>query len=325
MRVLSLDGGGIRGLYQIEVLKVLEKEVGNLNDYFDLIIGTSVGAMLGAYIRMGLKMDDVENNYLKNLNETFKIQKDEKGIEIQETIRLFKFNDATLKKYRENIKKEFLDKKITKTLLTVSINISDRKLKIFKLDGNSEIKDYVDGIMSTTALPGLFKPHEIDGKFYSDGGVLYNDPSLLALSEALKIEKDISKIKIISIGTLDEVVNSEDIYKETKEKISDYVSKESKFLKYLTTKSNSIEFINFVSVGSPASYSYNYATSFFNATNNGHLDILNTIYSLTNSNDNYLRINHIVENKTNALKYLFEFSEIVKKDENLVGKIKKWI
>lgn len=45
-RVLALDGGGVRGHIQLEILALLEREIGldlPLRSFFDLIVGTSIG------------------------------------------------------------------------------------------------------------------------------------------------------------------------------------------------------------------------------------------------------------------------------------------
>ncbi|WP_067139963.1 patatin-like phospholipase family protein [Oceanivirga salmonicida] len=345
LKILSLDGGGLRGLYQIQVLKKIEKELGNLNDYFDIIIGTSVGSMLACFIRLGYDVNTIEKQYLENLRKTFTIaeiyennfnslkeilkKENQKviGIEIKDGINIFKTNNKTGEKYKAHMRETLINKKINKPFYTISINISDREPKIFRVDENSSTKDIVDAIASSTALPGLFKPHEINGKFYSDGGVLYNDPSLVALSIALKIEKDASKIKILSIGTLDEINSSQNIFdtKYLKNKMLDYLTKENNFLKYIKNKSNDIDFINFVGLGSLGSYAHNYTSSFFDATNKGHREILNTIFNLFNANDNYLRINHKVTNKSLATQYLYEYTKLVFDDKELIDKIKKWV
>lgn len=53
--VLSLDGGGIRGLIAIEVLRHLERLTGRrVNDLFDYIIGVSTGAIIAAVIGLCL-------------------------------------------------------------------------------------------------------------------------------------------------------------------------------------------------------------------------------------------------------------------------------
>ncbi len=345
IKVLSLDGGGIRGLYQIQVLKIVEKEVGNLNDYFDIIIGTSVGSMIAAYIRLGYNVETIEKEYMKNLRKTFDIGeiyefepksikeviKKEKtnksvGLEIKYNINIFKINNDIEEKYKLSIQEELVNKKIQKPFNAVSINISDREPKIFKIDENSSHKEIVDAIMSSTALPGLFKPHKINNKFYSDGGILYNDPSLLGLNEALKIEKNAKNIKILSIGTLEEKNSNKNIYdtKYLKNKILEHLTKQNDFLKFIKKKSNEIDFINFIGVGSLGSYAHNYTSSFFEATNKGHNEILNTILGLFNAKDNYLRISHEVDNKTNALQYLYEYTKIVENDTTLKEKIKEF-
>ena len=48
-RVLSLDGGGIRGIVLIEILSMLEEELkplGSIAEFVDLIVGTSIGNVL---------------------------------------------------------------------------------------------------------------------------------------------------------------------------------------------------------------------------------------------------------------------------------------
>jgi hypothetical protein len=53
-RALALDGGGVRGLVQLEILRALERELGeglNLCDFFDLIVGTSVGESSGISVK----------------------------------------------------------------------------------------------------------------------------------------------------------------------------------------------------------------------------------------------------------------------------------
>ena len=70
-RILSLDGGGIRGclsigyLGQIEgiVRKQLNNDKAVLSDYFDLIGGTSTGALIATMLAMGKEVKDVRETY----------------------------------------------------------------------------------------------------------------------------------------------------------------------------------------------------------------------------------------------------------------------
>ena len=55
VRILSLDGGGIRGIVQLEVLRAIEQSLGGylpIQSFFDLIVGTGTGGMLGVALSM---------------------------------------------------------------------------------------------------------------------------------------------------------------------------------------------------------------------------------------------------------------------------------
>ncbi len=67
-RILALDGGGAKGFYTLGVLKEIE---GMLNcplyKRFDLIFGTSTGAIIGALIALGYKIDDIHDLYKRHV------------------------------------------------------------------------------------------------------------------------------------------------------------------------------------------------------------------------------------------------------------------
>ena len=63
-RVLSLDGGGAKGFYTSGALKEIEALVGcRLYEKFDLIYGTSTGAIIGAMLGLGKTVDEIEALY----------------------------------------------------------------------------------------------------------------------------------------------------------------------------------------------------------------------------------------------------------------------
>ncbi|TVP61178.1 MAG: patatin [Nodularia sp. (in: Bacteria)] len=63
-RILSLDGGGIRGVIAAKMLAEIQKEIGQpLNKYFDLIAGTSTGSILAAGIAAGLTSEEIIEIY----------------------------------------------------------------------------------------------------------------------------------------------------------------------------------------------------------------------------------------------------------------------
>jgi predicted acylesterase/phospholipase RssA len=71
-RILALDGGGLRGILTLGILKSVERELqqrhGNdpafrLSDYFDLIAGTSTGAIIAATLALGWTVEEIETKY----------------------------------------------------------------------------------------------------------------------------------------------------------------------------------------------------------------------------------------------------------------------
>lgn len=63
-RILSLDGGGIRGIVAATILAAIEKQISQpLNTYFNLIAGTSTGSILAAAIAKGRKSEEIIDMY----------------------------------------------------------------------------------------------------------------------------------------------------------------------------------------------------------------------------------------------------------------------
>ena len=79
-RVLTLDGGGMRGLYTATLLKVLSKRFDprfhnkepDIGKAFDLICGTSTGAILACALAVGVPLSRVKNLYIENGAHIFK-------------------------------------------------------------------------------------------------------------------------------------------------------------------------------------------------------------------------------------------------------------
>ena len=60
MRILSMDGGGARGLYTTSILARIAKEEPRLLDNIDLIAGTSTGAIIGMLLASGFPPDEIQ-------------------------------------------------------------------------------------------------------------------------------------------------------------------------------------------------------------------------------------------------------------------------
>jgi patatin-like phospholipase/acyl hydrolase len=73
-RILALDGGGLRGVLTLGILREIESHLRArprrhpdllLSDYFDLIAGTSTGAIIGAALSLGMSVDEVHRHYMR--------------------------------------------------------------------------------------------------------------------------------------------------------------------------------------------------------------------------------------------------------------------
>ena len=72
-KILSIDGGGIRGVIPAKILCDLEEEAikkdgpeARLCDYFDLVCGTSTGGIIAIGIALGMTANEILNLYMKN-------------------------------------------------------------------------------------------------------------------------------------------------------------------------------------------------------------------------------------------------------------------
>src|SRR2546423_15196818 len=67
-RVLSLDGGGAKGFYTLGILQEIEAMTGcPIHEKFDLIFGTSTGAIIASMLTLGKSVDEIHATYTKHV------------------------------------------------------------------------------------------------------------------------------------------------------------------------------------------------------------------------------------------------------------------
>ena len=72
-RILSLDGGGIKGTYTASVLHTLESLSGkSISGHFDLITGTSTGGIIAIAIGLGVPLNQILDLYVEQGPHIFK-------------------------------------------------------------------------------------------------------------------------------------------------------------------------------------------------------------------------------------------------------------
>ena len=194
-KILSIDGGGIKGLYTSELLAKLEDTFNaRITDCFDMICGTSTGGLIALAASLGKPMSEVVDFYKKYGASIFN-QKGKRtklgygSLIFKQTLFNSKYNGKALKKALSDV---FGDTKISESknfLCIPSYNIISGTPRVFKKDyddlDQDDRKTYVDVALATSAAPTYFPVKHLDHDFYIDGGVWANNPILVGLSEYL--------------------------------------------------------------------------------------------------------------------------------------------
>ena len=190
-RVLSIDGGGIRGIIPALVLAHLEQRTGKpCSELFDLMVGTSTGGMLA----LGLSIDDGygKQSLWRKVRSVGGMLEEAYSHEALEAILDRYFGERALSACR------------VPTMVT-SYDIQHRRTVFLKSwHGDHAGLLCKEAARATSAAPTYFEPTTLEWASESrtliDGGVFMNSPSVSAYAEARKLFPD-DEIAMLSIGT----------------------------------------------------------------------------------------------------------------------------
>jgi len=203
-KILSIDGGGIRGIYPAWILqKVKEKLSIDFSNYFDLIVGTSTGSIIAGALATDYPIENVVSLYETEGSKIFSKQ----GLSMNGLWKSQYSNDH----FKKLLNETFQDKKMTdaKTILVIpSTDITNGTVHVFKSPYSSDlVRDgdvrIADAVLSSCSAPAYFNPTKLDTYLLADGGLWANNPALVGITEALgkRLKKDRVEIKLFSIGT----------------------------------------------------------------------------------------------------------------------------
>jgi uncharacterized protein len=205
MRVLSIDGGGIRGLIPALVLAEVEKRSGKrVFELFDLIAGTSTGGILACALcapdplpaeqLVGLYEDEGPNIFERSIWQR---------IRSAEGLLDEKYDSAAL----DHALERFLsDKRLAESkpdLLVPAYNMGDPGPYFFKSrKAREEGEDFrlSDVARATAAAPTYFQAAELKGQALVDGGVFAANPAMCAFAEVMRFQPT-AEVFLLSLGT----------------------------------------------------------------------------------------------------------------------------
>lgn len=187
-KVLSIDGGGIKGVFPTSYLATVEDSLGApVAEYFDLIVGTSTGGIIALGFGLGMPAQEICDLYEKMGPEVFA----PRG-------RFGRLSGALLAKYspeplRGVLTDAFGERRLgeARTRLVIpSVNFETGEIHLYKTAHHPKLeRDFkekvVDVAMATAAAPTYLPAHDHwSGLPLIDGGICANNPVGVAAVEA---------------------------------------------------------------------------------------------------------------------------------------------
>jgi patatin-like phospholipase/acyl hydrolase len=212
-RILALSGGGFLGLYTAALLAALEKRSGEpIGRRFDLIAGTSVGAILASAVALEVPLREIVELLQQHGAKVFSPRAMPSGA----LGRLLDLTRSVLgPKCSGQVLREALTARLGKRtlaevrhpVLLPAVNVSRSQTKVFKSPHGAASKGddatlIVDAAMASRAAPAYLPAVRIGNELYADGGLFAVAPDQVALHEAEHFMAiDEASLRMLSIGT----------------------------------------------------------------------------------------------------------------------------
>jgi patatin-like phospholipase/acyl hydrolase len=217
LRILSIDGGGIRGLIPAVILAEIEERTGRrIAELFDFIAGTSTGGI----IALMLARPSWNGRYL-SARDVVSLYQDHGHQIFSRTLwhALVSLDGLVDEKYPADGLEEQLGGRLgdmrlshaTVDVLVTAYDIERRSPFFFKSRSarQSPRRDFLmrDVARATTAAPTYFEPAQItdvggqDRYALVDGGVFANNPGMCALAEVRSLYPEARDVMLVSLGT----------------------------------------------------------------------------------------------------------------------------
>jgi len=205
-RILSIDGGGIKGAFPAAFLLQLEECLGEpIANYFDLIAGTSTGGIIALGLGLGLSVAEILDFYKSQGSTIF--PSSQRALTRMGHYFATKFSGDPLQKCLTTAFGKKLLGESSKRLVIPSFSALTGKIYVYKTPHDKRFesdwrKSAVDVAMATSAAPSYFPPF-VNSSYIAhlDGGMWANNPTGNAVVEAigiLGVERE--EIRVLSLG-----------------------------------------------------------------------------------------------------------------------------
>jgi Patatin-like phospholipase len=205
-RVLSFDGGGIRGLYHAKLLECLKEYGLDVAQRTDIFAGTSTGAIIAAALAIGKKPKAISDLYTAIGEKVFpprwRITRAVMGL-AGWVGRSPSYSSSVLREALEQqLGKETKLGDCAKRIMIPAISLNQYKLKVFDSANESDKKwRLVDVVLASAGAPTYFLPAKVGDSYYVDGGLCCNNPGFRAAAPLFRDGVDLSRIYLLSIST----------------------------------------------------------------------------------------------------------------------------
>jgi patatin-like phospholipase/acyl hydrolase len=212
-RILSLDGGGAKGVYTLGILKEIEALTGRrICDEFQLIYGTSTGAIIAALLGLGKSVEEVTKNYFDIVTDVMRhATKSGRSTTLRKHATEL-FGDTRFDAFQTDVGIVTTHYELTRPMIfKSSAKQAHGMAATFKPGFGCTI---AEALMASSAAYPFFERVKVITENQGepeliDGGFIANNPALLAIADGVNAyQMPKNKLKVLSLGT--------GIYKEPK-------------------------------------------------------------------------------------------------------------
>ena len=206
-QVLSLDGGGVMGIFSAAVLAELERDLGkSVVECFDLVVGCSAGGITALALGLGMTPREIVELYSSEMLDVFPHPG---GLRRLRQLVRPKYRPEALERALKGVFGGTLLGESRIPLVIPSYDLGENEPHLFKTPHHEDLRrDHVvpmwEVARATSAAPTFLPPHILstDGSRLVDGGIWNVNPSLTGVAEAHSVfGRPLQEVRVLSLGT----------------------------------------------------------------------------------------------------------------------------